>query len=99
MEHWKAEANSAYQKSKDALLGTPIYGKIKWLEACVSRRAAEGKPLTKDYLANCSTMKQVTLGIYRDMEKRGVPIEKSTVKATRQSIGEEIAALILEGKC
>lgn len=91
----KAIADKAYEQSKRANLGTPIYGKILWLRKCVGERIATGKPVTEEHLANCSTMKQITLGIVRDLEKRGFPVEKGTVKMTRQKIGEELAANIL----
>lgn len=91
----KAIADKAYEQSKCSNLGTPIYGKILWLRNCVEQRIATGKPVTKEHLANCSTMKQITLGIVRDLEKRGFPVEKGTVKMTRQKIGEELAANIL----
>lgn len=96
METCKTIAVSAYEQSMNANLGTPIYGKILWLRNCVAKRKTEGKPLTIEHLANSSTMKQITLDIYMDMVKRGVPVKKGTVKATRQEIGEEIAREILK---
>lgn len=91
MEHLKIIAAEAYNQSKTANLGTPIYGKILWLGNCIAKRAADGKPITADYLANCSTMKQVTLGIVRNEKAKGVSLDKSE----RQEIGEELARIII----
>ena len=88
MEYLKNIAAEAYNKSETANLGTPIYGKILWLRNCIEKRAAGGKPVSADYLANCSTMKQITLG-----NKRSEGVELN--KCERQAIGEEIARIIL----
>jgi hypothetical protein len=91
MEHLKNIASEAYNESKTANLGTPIYGKILWLRNCIAKRAADGKPIAADYLANCSTMKQITLGIVRNEKTKGVSLNKFE----RQEIGEELARIIL----
>lgn len=91
MEHLKNIAVEACNKSKTANLGTPIYGQIAWLRNCIEKRAADGKPVSADYLATCSTMKQITLGIVRNKRSEGVELGK----CERQAIGEEIARIIL----
>jgi hypothetical protein len=92
MGHLKIIAAEAYETSKTANLGTPIYGKILWLRNCIAKRAADGKPIAADYLANCSTMKQITLGIVRNEKAKGVSLNK----LERQEIGEELARIILD---
>lgn len=92
MGHLKNIASEAYNESKTANLGTPIYGKILWLRNCIAKRAADGKPVSADYLANCSTMKQITLGIVRNEKAKGVSLNK----LERQEIGEELARIILD---
>jgi hypothetical protein len=91
MERLKNIAIKACEESMTADLGTPIYGQIAWLRSCMEKRAAEGKPISADYLANCSTMKQITLGIVRSEKSKGVGINK----LERQAIGDEIARIIL----
>ena len=67
-----------------------IYKMIKNLATAVQKRKYKGLPIEREHLANCSTMKSITLAVKRAEECH-------ITKDDRIAGGYQIADYILEG--
>ena len=67
-----------------------IYNMIKNLATTVQKRKDKGLPIDREYLANCSMMKNITLAAKRAEEG-------NITKEERKVGGYQIADYILEG--
>lgn len=67
-----------------------IYNMIKNLATTVQKRKDKGLPIDREYLANCSMMKNITLAAKRAEEG-------NIIKEERKVGGYQIADYILEG--
>lgn len=67
-----------------------IYKMIENLAMAVQKRKGKGSPIDRDYLTNCSMMKNITLAAKRAEEG-------NITKDEREKGGYQIADYILEG--
>ena len=67
-----------------------IYNMIKNLATAVQKRKDKGLPIDREYLANCSMIKNITLAAKRAEEG-------NITKEERKNGGYQIADYILEG--
>ena len=73
-----------------------IYKDIEWLANCIRKRIARGESIQVEHLAQCSTMRKITLNAKRLEEKYGGRITKEEREYGAHLIAERVIEMAEE---